>query len=281
MSAFKKEKDVNSPLLSPITKTPNTAQVHFTTATADYADPRASTSTMETLTDQRRSPPRLTTPQTPDLGPRKADTNMSWGTPLGLGVRKETDEALIIFRKALGINWAKSTADGASLEEGRKTAGGIYKSVIDAQTKKRIQYDLLTALLYVLYFSQVVIGAALTALGPNAANYTRQITVLGAVNTIVAGVLALIKGSGQPQRLGKDQIGYRRLQDWIEETEALLAVGVIGKDKREVGLLVEVAFKKYNAAKANEVNNKPDFYVTQSEEPTSSSSRPNRKSTTN
>ena len=37
--------------------------------------------------------------------------------------------------------------------------------------------------------------------------------------------------------------------DRIEQAEALLSVGVIGRDRKEVGFLVQTAFKKYNAAK--------------------------------
>lgn len=276
MSALKK--DVNSPLLSPTTKN---NQVHFSATDTNLKPAQINTKPEPPKVDPKAIPNSVATP-TP--GPRKADTNMSWGTPLGLGIRGPNDENLVIYRKALGINWTKSSLDAATLEEGRKSATGIYKSVIDSQSKKHMQHDVLTALLYVLYLSQIVIGAALTALGPSGAIYTLHITILGAVNTIVAGVLALIKGSGQPQRMGKDQVEYRKLQDWIEETEALLAVGVIGRDRREVGLLVEVAFKKYNAAKASEENNRPDMYVSQPMEPLSSrtssdSSEPSQKTT--
>ncbi|KAI0202443.1 hypothetical protein F4808DRAFT_449790 [Astrocystis sublimbata] len=230
----------------------------------------------------------ITSPIAPK-GPRKADTTMSWGVPAGLPVRTNNDENLIIFRKALGINChalphpyrdqATTSTDlednrndtTPTLEEGRKTAMGIYRNVIHTQRRMRIQHFLLTTFLYLVYFAQVVIGAALTALGSVAARYERHITILGAFNTVLAGVLALIKGSGQPQKLGKDRVGYRRLQDWIEETEALLAVGVIGRNRKEVGLLVESAFKRYNAAKRSEENNDPDFYVYHKADPSSSS----------
>lgn len=39
-----------------------------------------------------------------------------------------------------------------------------------------------------------------------------------------------------------------------------MAVGVIGRNRQEVGLLVQVAFKKYNAAKTSEENNVPENY---------------------
>jgi len=97
--------------------------------------------------------------------------------------------------------------------------------------------------------------------GPSAGDHTLTITILGALNTVVAGVLALVKGQGLPERLRHDRAEFRKLQDWIEQTEALLAVGVIGKDRREVGLLVQIAFVKYNAAKASEENNVPGNYV--------------------
>jgi hypothetical protein len=251
-----KQKDAKSPLLSPTVKVPN-KEVTFSANTTSGAN---------NITTAAATKPagKMASPVTPVVGPpKKVDTNMSWGMPLGLGVRGPNDENLIIFRKAVGINYSKSHADFSTLEDGRKTATGIYKMVIDAQVKKHIQHDFVTALMYFFYLAQIVIGAALTALGPSAPQYTVPITLLGAFNTVIAGVLALIKGSGQPQRLSKDQMGYRKLQDWIEETEALLSVGVIGRDRREVGMLVEVAFKRYNAAKADEENNRPDMYVNQ------------------
>lgn len=74
-------------------------------------------------------------------------------------------------------------------------------------------------------------------------------------------MLALIKGQGLPERLRHDQAEFRKLQDWIEQTEALLAVGVIGRNRKEVGLLVQVAFKKYNAVRQSEENNRNENYV--------------------
>jgi hypothetical protein len=204
------------------------------------------------------------TPATPYV--KKADTNSSWPNPAGLPMRGPNDENLIIFRRALGINFHMQTSDNCTLEEGRKTAIGIYKAVIREQSTKKYQHMALNILLYTCHFAQIVFGAVLTALGPSAADHSLVITILGAANTVIAGLLALIKGQGLPERLRKDEVEFRKLQDWIEETEALLAVGIIGRDRKEVGLLVEIAFKKYNAAKASEENNRPDSYVRQREE---------------
>ena len=195
---------------------------------------------------------------------RKADTAMSWGPPAGLRIRGPNDENLVIFRKALGINYHADHAEGRVLEEGRHSAVGIYKSVIATQNRKQAQHATLTGFLYSCHFAQIVIGATLTALGASAeqqeAGWKWAVTGLGAMNTVLAGVLAMIKGSGKQQRLARDRVEYRKLQDWIEETEALLAVAIIGRNRREVGMLVESAFKRYNAVKSSELN-QSEMYV--------------------
>ena len=203
------------------------------------------------------------TPITPGQGILSVDTNHSWGAPAGLGIRGCNDENLVIFRRALGINVHRPSAHGCTLEDGRKTATGIYKSLISAQRNRSWQHVIVSLLLNFCLFAQIIVGASLTALGPTSGKHEVVITILGAGNTVIAGVLALIKGQGLPERLRKDEVEFRKVQDWVEETEALLAVGIIGRNRQEVGLLVEVAFKKYNAAKASIENNRPEAYITQ------------------
>lgn len=204
------------------------------------------------------------TPVTPTPKLPKASTNAPWGAPAGLPIRGPNDDMLIIFRRAVGINSDLSTAMVmTSLESGRRKAVGVYADVLRTKRAKALWFMFLNSLLWVSYFLQVVVGAGLTALGPGSAEHPNLITGLGVLNTVIAGFLALVKGQGLPERLRKDEMEFRRLQDWIEETEALLAVGVIGRDRKEVGLLVEMAFKRYNAAKASEENNRPESYVPQ------------------
>jgi len=50
--------------------------------------------------------------------------------------------------------------------------------------------------------------------GPSAGDHVLAITLLGAFNTVIAGILALIKGQGLPDRLYHDRAEFRRLQDW-------------------------------------------------------------------
>ncbi|KAK8045583.1 C6 transcription factor [Apiospora rasikravindrae] len=268
-------KDTRPPLPS-VTTDVGTARAP---AQAPAAPAPAAASTANTNNKPPKPAHDSLTPESPELLRQhaRADTNFTWGSPAGLGIRAANDENLLIFRKAVGINYlppvrgpafdrSATVVSPRTLEEGRRAAIGIYRSVITEASHKHSLYTVMTILLYLCYFAQVVIGAALTALGSVAAKYSTTITVLGALNTALAGVLALIRSSGQPQKLGKDQVGFRKLQDWIEETDALLAVGIIGRNRHEVGLLVEVAFRKYNAAKESEENNRADMYVQQPED---------------
>lgn len=181
--------------------------------------------------------------------PGHVSTDLSWSYPVGLPLRDVKDENLLIFRRAVGINSdrAATFTDPESLEKGRRRAVGIYRTVITQRKSKATTHHVLGAILYLFHFLQIVLAAVLTALGPNARDYSVPITILGAVNTVTAGVLAVFKGSGMIERLSRDEVEFKKVQDWIEETESLLAVGIIGRNRKEVGVLVEVAFKKYNA----------------------------------
>ena len=181
----------------------------------------------------------------------KVDTDLSWATPAGLRMRDNNDDSqvLLIFRRAVGINSdrASTFTDSETLEKGRRHAVGVYKHVIEQGRRKKLVHHTLGIVLYISHFMQIIVAAVLTALGPNAKNYEVPITVLGAVNTVVAGVLALLKGSGVIERVSKDEVEFKKLQDWIEETEAMISVGILGRSRKDVGLLVEQAFRKYNA----------------------------------
>lgn len=168
---------------------------------------------------------------------------------------------LLLFRRAIGINTHLGPEDECNLEGGRSAALGIYAATIAARDRYRIYRILVTVLLYTCHAVQLVIGAVLTALGPSAGTHRRSITVLGAINTAVAGVLTLMKSKGLPEKLRRDEIGFRRLQDWMEETEALLVLGVVGGTREEVGELVAAAFRRWNVANERGEDVRPGEYA--------------------
>ncbi|ROW13223.1 hypothetical protein VPNG_04862 [Cytospora leucostoma] len=194
----------------------------------------------------------------------KASTQIQWPAPLGGHPRPSSDENVIIFRRAIGINSdlaPPATSSSSLLEQGTREPMGIYLSVLEEQRKRVLQHFVMSWGLNLLHFSQIVIGATLAALGSNASNSAVIITVMGSINTVIAGTLALLKGQGLPERLHQDADEFRKLRDWLEETDSLLATGIIGRNRKEVGVLVESAFRKYNSAKQSAESNRPENYV--------------------
>jgi hypothetical protein len=170
----------------------------------------------------------------------------------------DTNDNLTKFRRAIGINIDVNDT-GVDLESARKRARGLYKEVIDYQRSRSRQYHMVEWLFYLALGAQIVIGATLTALGPVSQLHSTAITILGVVNTSTAGVLALLKGQGLPDRLRKDEYEMRKVQDFIEETEARLVVGGQGTmDTEELDELLQQIFAKYNAARDTAEMNRPD-----------------------
>ncbi|KAK1561539.1 uncharacterized protein LY79DRAFT_500940, partial [Colletotrichum navitas] len=86
------------------------------------------------------------------------------------------------------------------------------------------------------------------------------ITALGAVNTVVAGVLTWAKTRGLPDVLRRREAELRGVQDWIEEMEALLALGVVGGTRQEVGALIDEAFGRWRLANERGDDGSPEAY---------------------
>ena len=84
-----------------------------------------------------------------------------------------------------------------------------------------------------LLLSQVVLGAALTALGASSSSHI-LITIFGALNTIIAGIVAYLKSRGQPMRAHMFRDDLNRVVDEIENSEVMwlgIQAGVHGYDE--------------------------------------------------
>lgn len=100
----------------------------------------------------------------------------------------------------------------------------------DAQNRT---YIITASLSNALLLSQVVIGAALTGLGAWGSSHV-LITVFGALNTIIAGVVAYLKSRGQPMRARMFRDDLDRVVDEIENSEIMwlgIQSGVHGYDE--------------------------------------------------
>ena len=95
---------------------------------------------------------------------------------------------------------------------------GIYKRTVDQEIKLKFQYKLSTWAINACFLVQIIVGAALTSLGA-AGGPSAAVTILGAVNTILAGLLTYLKGQGLPGRLEQHFQLLRTLREHIEERE--------------------------------------------------------------
>jgi hypothetical protein len=177
----------------------------------------------------------------------------------------DSDSNLAKFRKAIGIHTQPTSDD--DLESARKTAKGLYREVINKQKWRNRQYRVVEGMFYVALGAQIVIGATLASLGPNSKIHPTAITILGIVNTSIAGLLTVFKGQGIPDRFRKDEYQMKKVQDFIEEMDIRLSVD--GEDTftaQELDEVVQQVFEKYNTAIDTAEMNKPSSYAHQPEE---------------
>ena len=95
---------------------------------------------------------------------------------------------------------------------------GIYKRTVDEETKVKLQYAISNYMVNTFFMLQIIVGAALTALGA-AKGPASAVTFLGAVNTVIAGLLTYLKGQGLPMRLDQYLHLLRTLREHIEARE--------------------------------------------------------------
>lgn len=76
----------------------------------------------------------------------------------------------------------------------------------------------MASIIEVSFPGQIVVAATLTTLGAADASHI-AITVLGSVNTLIAGMQTYLKGQGLPNRLRQFEFGLRKLREHSENRE--------------------------------------------------------------
>lgn len=139
--------------------------------------------------------------------------------PNGVDNRNPSDK-LKTFRDLVGINPVLDP--NASTNRRPAQNEGTYKRLVDAEIKARLQYYASASLINFCLLAQIIIAAALTALGASAGSHV-AVTVLGAVNTVIAGGMTYLKGQGLPERILQYANGLRRVREYLEERERQFA----------------------------------------------------------
>jgi hypothetical protein len=193
----------------------------------------------------------------------------------------DDDDPLQIFHKALGIPPPKAVLTKPKRNLlGRKKPPvntkepkqpkissknkGVYSSVIANERWTRLIYQSCDALLSFCMFIQIILGAALTALGAGNADNT-IVTVFGASNTAVASLLAVLKSKGLPNRLRQDWNGWRELQEYIEEKERQIDMRIHGHGEgmppMDIWATVRDIEARYQTMRLTLEANRPDTYI--------------------
>jgi hypothetical protein len=96
----------------------------------------------------------------------------------------------------------------------------LYGRALDQKKAQQRTYAFTATVSNSLLLSQVVLGAAVTALGASESSHI-LITLFGALNTIIAGIVAYLKSRGQPMRARMFRDDLERVVDEIENSEIM------------------------------------------------------------
>lgn len=134
------------------------------------------------------------------------------------------DDQLNLFRHLVGIishpSMARHTSFFASGSQPARPAPnlGIYARVVHNEETAKRGYKNFSWLINGCLGLQIIVAAALTAMGAAGASRS-AVTVFGAINTVIAGILTFLKGSGLPMRFKYYQSEWKRVREFIEQRE--------------------------------------------------------------
>jgi len=142
-----------------------------------------------------------------------------------------TNDKLLVFRSLMGIDNVPTLTTVDIL--GRSAPNvGIYTRVVRAETRAAYEYRTFSTLINTCLGVQMIVAAALTAIG--AANGPHAlVTIFGAINTVVAGILTYLKGSGMPAKQKQLAQEWTRIREHIEQREREFCLEECELDPRE------------------------------------------------
>ncbi|KAJ4315895.1 hypothetical protein N0V94_005723 [Neodidymelliopsis sp. IMI 364377] len=138
---------------------------------------------------------------------------------------------------------------------------GIYNRVCHREAEAKRGYKFASVLINSCLGLQVIVAAALTAMGAANTNHV-SITAFGAINTVIAGILTYLKGSGLPNRIRWYENEWKKVREYIEQRERDFSRPNCQLDVQEVVQIVEAM---YEEVKADIQNNTPEAYISLSD----------------
>ena len=162
---------------------------------------------------------------------------------------------LVKYRQRTGINTPNNFVISDPPRPGPNI--GLYARVLTEEKNVTYQYWLMSSIINIAFLGQIIVAASLTALGASGASNI-AITVLGSVNTVIAGIQTYLKGQGLPNRLKQYQCGLRKLREYMEDRERDFSDDDC---KLDVDHVIEEVAAMYHAVRQTAEDNTPDTYL--------------------
>lgn len=185
-------------------------------------------------------------------------------------MENDHNSQLASFRHMVGIHSTKGFSGSGAADsahnnlhfDGRAAPNlGIYNRVCHRESQAKRGFKLASFLINGCLGLQVIVAAALTAMGAANTNHV-SITAFGAINTVIAGILTYLKGSGLPNRIRWAENEWKKVREYIEQRERDFSRPDCRLDMYEV---VQVIESMYEEVKADIQNNTPDAYISMSD----------------
>jgi hypothetical protein len=205
----------------------------------------------------RKAPPE------PDMEHGFPETNASGSDPVphvdhAGRPQLRADDQLNLFRHLTGIISHPSMTHAHRAAGGRAAPNlGIYSRVVHNEQDAKRGYKRFSWLINSCLGLQIIVAAALTAMGAAGASHS-AVTVFGAINTVIAGLLTFLKGSGLPNRLKYYQAEWKRIREFIEQRERDFSRPGCDLD---VYAVVDIVEKMYDDVKADLEATVPDRFA--------------------
>ncbi|TVY29680.1 hypothetical protein LHYA1_G000920, partial [Lachnellula hyalina] len=155
------------------------------------------------------------------------------------------DENLNMFRLLVGIISHPSMGPNSKHPAGNRPAPnlGIYARVVHNEMTAKTGYKRMSVLINGCLGLQIIVAASLVALGASNSSHS-TVTAFGAINTVIAGILTFLKGSGLPNRMKYYQNEWKKIREYIEQRERDFSRPNCGLDPYSVVATVEAMYEE-------------------------------------
>ncbi|KAM3071792.1 hypothetical protein ACMFMG_009650 [Clarireedia jacksonii] len=113
----------------------------------------------------------------------------------------------------------------------RAQSRGLYSTILTLHHDYSLHYHLF-------------IGAVLALASPSKV----YVTALGVTNSVLVGVLGILKSQGLVEKAAGNEFEMRKVRDWVEECEGRLVMEAGGDEEEDVQGLVGEAWDRYERA---------------------------------